>query len=160
MSALRKLSVGLSLIGSAIGLGVALSILIHRVLASESFYSQYLRVPIGFFAVGILQPGAYAALLTWAAIRRSDEIRAAVMWGVGLVFLAEGVSAGLAMDEIGVWLLYAGAVSATAAFVSTLEAAHPLRALGLGIIAVVVFAAVVWILDRLAPVTGFNGLGT
>jgi hypothetical protein len=144
----------IGIVAGGMGLGVGGSILVHRLVATDSFYSDYLRASGLWLAVAIMQVALFGGIQVWAALRRRDELRAALLWGVSLVFIAEGFTGGAAMDEILVWLLYAGLVGVVAAILATLEAPRRLRELLLAVVATGVLACSVWILDRLAPATG------
>lgn len=142
-------SAGLGLTGGAIALGVALVLVGSRLAADANLYTYWVDIPLPFFALGILQVTAFGVVLMLMAIRRSDEVRAAAIWGVSLPLSLQGVSHGLAMDVVGVWLFYAGSVGLASALIATVESPRRVRVMPLGIAAVALGYSLVWVLTRL-----------
>jgi hypothetical protein len=142
-------SLSLALIASGIALAVEAVFVAHRALASDNFYSQYLAQPLSFFVIGVALLVFLSVLLVVAALRRSDALRAALMWGVSVDLVLLGLTYAFSLDTTGAWFLGAGVVGVVAAVLASIEAKRPLKTLGLSAIAVVALYAVNWTLARL-----------
>ena len=127
----RALSTGLA-IGSAVFAlaGLAL-VLAQRAVATEHHFAYYVETPPIEAALSYAVLIALVVVPVVAAVRRSDVVRAAVLWPVSVVDTVLAIAYAFGFSVLSVPFICAGLFGLGGAAVASIEARSPLRTLGL-----------------------------
>jgi hypothetical protein len=140
-------------ISTVFGLVSALSTLavaggyVVRWLGTPVYREPPLSQPEYFFITALI--GVLALVEAVLALRRSDTLRVLAMPAVAGVIVVTGVGASLGFDEVGYWLLLAGAIGLLAAVFAAAEPPRRVLTAVLGLIAALPLAVALGFVQRL-----------
>jgi hypothetical protein len=130
---LRWVSVSLGLVAVAIALYAVGLFFLVRTTGPEHMRARPLPL-----AILTVQMSAYVALATYAVLRRSDSIRAAILLGMTAAFFVEGAEFALGLDTTASGLFGAAIPLFLAFGFALIESSSWLRSFVLGLLAAVV----------------------